>query len=54
MKKTNSKQCFNCVVCVRETEQCPLNENYNEDAYLEIESRLKANKEKRKTDKGNN
>lgn len=54
MKKTNSKQCYNCVVCKRETELCPLNENYNEDAYLEIEARLKANKEQLKKQKDHN
>jgi hypothetical protein len=54
MEKTNSKQCCNCVACMRETELCPLNENYKEDAYLEIEARLKANKEQRKLLKDTN
>ena len=33
------KRCANCFACKQDTELCPLNENYNPDAYLEWEAR---------------
>ncbi|MBO8168122.1 MAG: hypothetical protein H0Z35_02915 [Thermoanaerobacteraceae bacterium] len=29
-EKSKERQCANCFVCVRNTELCPLNENYQE------------------------
>lgn len=45
MKNTNfrrnnseeAKICANCFACKKDTELCPLNENYSPDAYLKWE-----------------
>lgn len=44
--KDEKPQCANCFVCVRDTEMCPLNENYNPDAYLKIAERLAVRQKK--------
>ncbi|WP_418792036.1 hypothetical protein [Phosphitispora sp. TUW77] len=45
-------KCANCFVCKQDTELCPLNENYDPDAYLRYEARyFERRKEKKKTAK---
>lgn len=46
-RAVNKPVCANCVVCKKDTELCPLNENYSPDAYLKWEQAyLKRRQEK--------
>lgn len=47
-QKVEKRKCANCFACLRDTEMCPLNENYDPDAYLKIAEKLAARKNKRK------
>lgn len=50
-KKTPDKdgkpECANCFACVKDTEMCPLNENYDPDAYLKISEKLRQRKNRK-------
>lgn len=48
MSKKREPKCCNCFACVQNTEMCPLNENYDEYAYLKIEEKIKREREERK------
>lgn len=47
-EKDEKRKCANCFVCVRDTEMCPLNENYDPDAYLKIAEKLAARRKRGK------
>ncbi|KNZ68588.1 hypothetical protein Tfer_2840 [Thermincola ferriacetica] len=40
-------KCANCFVCREGTEFCPKSDNYDPDAYLKLEEKLRVNREKR-------
>lgn len=46
-RAVNKPVCANCFACKKDTELCPLNENYSPDAYLKWEQEyLEQRKEK--------
>ncbi len=48
LRENEKARCANCFACKKDTELCPLNENYSPDAYLKWEEEYlkRRNKEK--------
>ncbi|MDT3705144.1 MAG: hypothetical protein ROZ36_19635 [Thermincola sp.] len=46
-RTVNKPVCANCFACKKDTELCPLNENYSPDAYLKWEQKYLQNRKEK-------